>query len=60
MGLKKAQVLEVSVKDCPIESVVVYGDRAEVKRAVTVNLVPGENEVVVGDLTSEIDRNSIR
>ena len=54
------QVVETAVGDCAIESVVVYQDRAEVKRAVPVRLYPGENEVIVFDLAECVDQNSIR
>ncbi len=54
------QIMEVAVRECVIESVVVYGDRAEVKRAIPVSLAAGENEVVVQDLAECVDKNSIR
>ena len=59
-GSSVAQVVETGVGDCAIESVVVYQDRAEVKRAVPVHLAPGENEVIVYDLAECVDKNSIR
>ena len=46
-GAGCVQVVETAVRDCAIESVVVYADRAEVKRRVPVNLAAGKNEVVV-------------
>ena len=54
------QVVETAVRDCAIESVVVYADRAEVKRRVPVNLAAGKNEVVVHGLSTCINKNSIR
>jgi len=54
------QIVETSVRDCAVESVVVYADRAEVKRKVPVNLEAGKNEVVVHGLSTCIDKNSIR
>lgn len=54
------QTVETSVRDCAIESVVVFADRAEVKRAVPVTLAAGENEVVIHGLSSCVDKNSIR
>ena len=48
-GSSVAQVVETGVGDCAIESVVIYQDRAEIKRAVPVHLTPGENEVIVYD-----------
>ena len=59
-GSSVAQVVETGVGDCAIESVVVYRDRAEVKRAVPVHLAPGENEVIIYDLAECVDKNSIR
>ena len=59
-GASVSQVIETGVGDCAIESVVVYQDRAEVKRAVPVHLCPGENEVIVYDLAERVDKNSIR
>ena len=54
------QVVETAVNYCAIESVVVYQDRAEVKRAIPVQLLPGENEVIVTNLAKCVDKNSIR
>ena len=55
-----AQLVETAARDCAIESVVVYADRAEVKRRVPVSLAAGKNEVVVHGLSTCIDKNSIR
>ena len=54
------QIVEKPVRDCPVESVVVYADRAEVKRRVSVSLEAGKNEVVVQGLSTCVDKNSIR
>lgn len=59
-GHKNVQVVEVKVRDCAIESVVVYGDRAEVRRAVPVTLATGENEVIIYDLSVCVNENSLR
>ena len=59
-GRKNVQVVESAVRECAIESVVVYSDRAEIKRAVPVSLAVGENEVIVYDLAECVDKNSIR
>ena len=59
-GSSAVQVVETAVGDCTVESVVVYKDRAEVKRAVPVHLYPGENEVIVYDLAECVDKSSIR
>ncbi len=53
-------VVEAAVRDCAIESVVVYADRAQVKRKVPVALATGRNEVVVYGLSDCVDQNSIR
>lgn len=53
-------MVEKPVRDCTIESVVVFTDRAEVRRAVPVTLAAGENEVVIYGLSSCVDQNSIR
>jgi len=59
-GRSGVQVLEVGVRECAIESVVVYGDRAEVRRKVPVSLTAGENEVIIYDLSASVNQNSIR
>ena len=59
-GHKGVQVLKREVRECTIESVVVYKDRAEVKRAVPLTLAAGENEVVVCGLAECVDKESIR
>ena len=59
-GSSAVQVVETAVGDCAIESVVVYQDRAEVKRVVPVHLYPGENELIIFDLAECVDKNSIR
>ena len=52
--------VEVKVNECAIHSVVVYQDRAEVRRVVPANLVAGENEVIINGLAECVDKNSIR
>ena len=54
------QSVEVDVSTCPISGVVVYLDRADVTRSVEVELTPGENEVIVKELSRVIDSDSIR
>ena len=39
--------LNVNVKDCPVRAVKVYNSLAEVTRLVTVQLVPGEQFIVL-------------
>ena len=48
------------MRGCAIQSVVVYCDRAEVKRVVHASLATGENEVLVTGLADCVDKNSIR
>ena len=52
--------VEVAVKECAIHSVVVYTDRAEVRRVVPAKLSAGENEVIVTGIAECVDKNSIR
>ena len=59
-GQSGVQVVETKVRDSPIESVVVYQNRAEVKRRLTVHLVTGDNEVIIYDLADCLDKNSVR
>ena len=57
---KSVHRVEVGVRECAIHSVVIYQDRAEVKRVVPAKLAPGENQVVVNGLASCVDKNSVR
>ncbi len=59
-GKSGVQVIETKVRDSPIDSVVVYQDRAEVKRRLSVYLATGENELIISDLTHCVDQNSVR
>lgn len=56
----KHNTTEVEAPSCPVHSVVVYIDRAEVCRKVTANLKRGENQVIVKKLSPAIDKDSIR
>ena len=60
IGRKGVRTVEVAVGACAIHSVVVYSDRAEVKRTVPASLAAGENEVLLTGLTECVDKNSIR
>ena len=51
---------EYSVKDCAIKSVIVYRDRAEVKRSLPVAIPGGECDVIFKGLPEVVDENSIR
>lgn len=50
----------LNVKDCSMNSVVIYRDRAEVKRVVPVSIIGGENEIVITGLSEAVDGDSIR
>ena len=49
-----------SMKDLPCDKVVVYQDRAEVKRLIKTKLVKGENELVINNVSTNIDQDSVR
>ncbi len=49
-----------SMKQLKCESVVVYTDRAEVKRLVCTKLKKGENEIVIQGVSESIDADSVR
>ncbi|TKR82745.1 hypothetical protein L596_016425 [Steinernema carpocapsae] len=49
-----------AAKDLATKTVIVYSDRAEVKRVVRVHLVPGTNEVLIQNASSVIERQSLR
>lgn len=51
---------ELEVKTCSIHNVVVYRDRAEVRRTVNVSLPAGESEVIIKGLSESVDGDSIR
>ena len=58
--LKDKPQIRFDVRKCPIESVVVYTDRAEVKREVCAQLQAGETELIVEGLSVSINGESIR
>ncbi|CAF1033344.1 unnamed protein product [Brachionus calyciflorus] len=51
---------EFSVKNLECKEVVVYQDRAEVKRCLKTSLRKGENEIVLTHITPSIDNDSVR
>ena len=51
---------EISVKECPVNNVTVFIDRAEVNRLVEIDVVAGDVEVLVKDLPVVIDKDSVR
>ncbi|WP_103867621.1 DUF4140 domain-containing protein [Aquimarina sp. I32.4] len=46
--------------DSSIKEVTVYLAGAQIKRTATVHLIPGTNEIILHDLSSNIDENSIQ
>jgi len=50
----------IDLKDCPVQNVTVYNDRAEVTRHVEASVQAGTNEVSIFGLSSKVDRNSVR
>jgi hypothetical protein len=51
---------KLSMKDLPCEKVVVYQDRAEIKRLIRTKLKKGENELVINNISNNIDQDSVR
>ena len=49
-----------SMKDLSCDKVVVYQDRAEVKRLIKTKLLKGENELVINNVSTNIDQDSVR
>ena len=45
-----------SMKDLPCQKVVVYEDRAEVKRSIKTKLNQGEHTIVITNVSSNIDK----
>lgn len=56
----KATKYEVASKFCPVRNVTVFRDRAEVNRVVDLDVIPGNMEVVVKDLSTCVMEDSIR
>ena len=59
-GNSRAPVAEYDARDLEVGGVVVYADRAEVKRMIRVSLKKGENDVMVNQLPSVVDPKSLR
>lgn len=58
MATSKQQTF--SMKDLPCEKVVVFKDRAEVRRSLRTRLNKGENEIIINGASQVIDRDSVR
>jgi hypothetical protein len=54
----KSQSFQIKSLQC--ENVVVFTDRAEVKRLLKVKLEKGENELVISNVSNLIDQDSVR
>ena len=50
----------LEARDLPTKTVIVYSDRAEVKRILELDLKEGKNIIVVQNVSSVIERQSIR
>ena len=50
----------LEARDLPTKTVIVYSDRAEVKRCLELDLKAGKNLVIVQNVSSVIERQSIR
>jgi len=46
--------------DLPCQQVVVFTDRAEVKRSLKAKLIKGENEIAISRVSDQIDTDSVR
>ena len=53
-------IQKFQIKALPCEKVVVFVDKAEVKRSLKVKLESGENEIVISNVSNLIDQDSIR
>jgi chromosome segregation ATPase len=49
-----------SMKDLACEKVVVFKDRAEIRRIIKTKLKKGENELIINSITNSIDQDSVR
>lgn len=49
-----------SLKDLQCEQVVIFQDRAEVKRVLKTSIQKGEHEIVLTNVSSSIDQDSVR
>ena len=56
----KDQNLSFSIEDCKAETVVIYLDRAEVCRSLECDVKKGENEVILTNISTCVDKDSIR
>ncbi|KHN86720.1 Protein F37C4.5 [Toxocara canis] len=60
MSCEKLRTHIVGARSLPTKSVIVYGDRAEVKRIVKCDLNEGRNELIIQNVSSVIERQSLR
>uniref|UniRef100_A0A0N5BP21 DUF4140 domain-containing protein n=1 Tax=Strongyloides papillosus TaxID=174720 RepID=A0A0N5BP21_STREA len=52
--------IDVESKDLPVKTVVIFKDKAEVKKAIDVDCVTGSNVIHIKNVSPVLDRNSIR
>ena len=55
-----SNIKKFQLKELQCEKVVVFVDKAEVKRSFKVSLENGENELVISNVSNLIDQDSIR
>lgn len=58
--IDSSNIQNFNVINLPCKKVVVYCDRAEVKRLVKTKLKSGVNELIISNLSHFIDKDSIR
>ena len=58
--MEKPHEINQSVEGCVVESVCVFGDRAEVSRRVEFAVEAGTTEIILNGGTTNIDRSTIR
>ena len=58
--MSTSQMNPINIKDSAVSGVVIYRDRAEVKRVVPVSIKGGESDVVITGLSEAVDGDSIR
>uniref|UniRef100_A0A0N4ZAS3 DUF4140 domain-containing protein n=1 Tax=Parastrongyloides trichosuri TaxID=131310 RepID=A0A0N4ZAS3_PARTI len=52
--------IDIEAKDLPVKTVVVFKDKAEVKKAIDVDCSIGSNVIYIKNVSPVLDRNSIR
>ena len=60
MATEENPIKYLSMKDLPCINVVVFADRAEVRRGLKTSLIKGENQLIITDVSNFIDEESVR